>query len=258
VKTAHAPSAPRVLVLKADRLSADSLRHNIESVLHPADITVVTSVAAARKVLTAGKFDLFITGLGDALEGDPLLLIAQCKKPPLRARRVLVVTTRCDYRALAALRTLPVNGVFDAAEEAPEAFASALQTVAEGSPYWSSTILRKVRQLAVAPTALFRILTDFEQVVFSVLGDGCDDSAAAQQLDLKPSTISSVRRGLHRKLGIQHRGELVRLAAQQGYVHFTPNGVERPGFALLAAAYHPRDRKQRAPSGTPQTATAMA
>jgi hypothetical protein len=54
-----------------------------------------------------------------------------------------------------------------------------------------------------------------------------------------------VRRGLHRKLGVQHRGELVRVAAQKGFVRFTPDGVERPGFALLTAAYHPRYHKRR-------------
>jgi hypothetical protein len=34
------------------------------------------------------------------------------------------------------------------------------------------------------------------------------------------------------------------VAAQKGYVHFTPDGVERPGYALLAAAYHPRIRRR--------------
>ena len=78
--------------------------------------------------------------------------------------------------------------------------------------------------------------------MLSVIGDGCDDLAAAGQLGLSPATISTVRRALHRKLGVQHRGELVRMAAQKGYVRFTPAGVERPGFGLLAAAYQPRHR----------------
>jgi DNA-binding CsgD family transcriptional regulator len=97
------------------------------------------------------------------------------------------------------------------------------------------------------PAARFRQLTAFEQVVLSVVGDGCDDIEAARRLSLSPATISTVRRGLHRKLHVQHRGELVRLAAQAGFVRFTPEGVERPGFGLLTAAYHPRDPKRCAP-----------
>ena len=61
-------------------------------------------------------------------------------------------------------------------------------------------------------------------------------SDAASKLGLSPATIGTVRRNLHRKLGIQHRGELVRIAAQNGFVRFTPAGIVRPGFALLVAA----------------------
>jgi DNA-binding NarL/FixJ family response regulator len=121
-----------------------------------------------------------------------------------------------------------------------------MRSVAAGSRYWSPAVARRMRQVAAAPSALFRILTAFEQLVLSVIGDGCDDVEAARRLGLSPSTISTVRRGLHRKLGVQHRGELVRVAAQQGFVRFTPDGVERPGFALLSAAYHPRGPKRRA------------
>jgi DNA-binding NarL/FixJ family response regulator len=237
----------RVLILKADRLYAETLRQYAERKLSPARVTIADSVAAARQVLSRESIDLFITGLGESHEGDALDLIAQCKKSPLRARRVLVVTMRREYRSLAALRTLPIDGAFDSAEESPVAFMEALQAVVGGARYWSPSILRRLQQQAAAPNALFRMLTDFEQVVLSIIGDGCDDAEAARQLRLSPSTISTVRRGLHRKLGVQHRGELVRVAAQKGYVRFTPEGVERPGFALLAAAYHPRDAKRQTP-----------
>ena len=241
------PNPLRVLILKADRLYADVLRQNAESILQPAQVAIATSVATAQTLLAGERMDLFITGLGESLEGDALDLIARCKRPPFRARRVLVVTMCREYRAFAALRTLPIDGAFDSAEETPAAFAEALRTVVDGARYWSPGITRQLQHLAAAPTALFRMLTDFEQVVLSVIGDGCDDAQAACQLGLSPATISTVRRDLHRKLGVQHRGELVRVAAQKGFVRFTPDGVERPGFALLAAAYHPRCHKRRGP-----------
>lgn len=246
----------RVVILKADRLYADVLRQSVGRALPFAHTTITSSVIPAEAVLALEQTDLFITGLGEALEGDALDLIARCKRPPLRVRRVLVVTMRREYRALAALRTLPIDGAFDSAEETPAAFEAALRTVVTGARYWSPSITRQLRQLAAAPTALFRMLTDFEQLVLSVIGDGCDDAEAADRLGLCPSTISTVRRGLHRKLGVQHRGELVRIAAQKGYVRFTPDGVERPGYALFAAAYHPRYHKRRSPGGHPIAVTA--
>ena len=241
----------RVLILKADRLYADTLRQHAERVLQPVHTTIARSVTTAREVLARDPIALFITGLGETHEGDALDLIAQCKKKPYRARRVLVVTMRREYRAFAALRSLPIDGAFDSAEEPPEVFTHALHAVLGGSRFWSASIERRLQQLTSSPTALSRMLTDFEQVVLSVIGDGCDDAEAAHHFGLSPATISTVRRCLHRKLGVQHRGELVRVAAQQGFVRFTPDGVERPGYALLAAGYHPRENRRRGPSLAP-------
>ncbi len=238
--------AQRVLILKADRLYAEILRQYAERVLPQARVVITSSAAAASRELAKHPVDLFVTGLGEALEGDTLDLIFRCTKPPSCARRVLVVTSRREYRTIAALRSLPVQGVFDSAEETPDAFMHAVQTVSAGARYWSASIVRYLKHLTAAPTALFRMLTDFEQVVLSVIGDGCDDTAAADRLGLRKTTVATVRRELHRKLHVQHRGDLVRVAAQQGFVRFTPDGVERPGFALLTAAYHPR--KHRDPS----------
>ena len=238
----------RVLILKADRLYADTLRHHTERALQSVAVTIVSSAAAARELLAREPVALFITGLGGILEGDALDLIAQCKKPPFQAKRVLIVTLRREYRAFAALRTLPVDGAFDSAAESPGAFIQAVRAVMSGSRFWSTSIARRLRQLTGGPSSLSRMLTDFEQVVLSEIGDGCDDTEAAHRLRLSPSTISTVRRCLHRKLGVQHRGELVRVAAQKGFVRFTPEGVDRPGYALLAAGYHPRENRRGAKS----------
>ena len=237
---------PTVVILKADQLYAASLRAHVEAVLPGARITVASTVAAARALLDRAPVDLLLGSLGEGPEGDALDLLAQSTRAPRRARRVLVVALRCTYRTLSALRTLAVEGVFDAVTEDPEAFRPTLERVLAGQRSWSPSVQGELRQISAAPTALFRLLTDFEQLVLSVIGAGCDDDEAAELLRLSPATISSVRRDLHRKLGVQHRGALIRMAAQKGYVRFTPEGVERPGFALFAAAYRPRQPRRRA------------
>jgi DNA-binding NarL/FixJ family response regulator len=157
-----------------------------------------------------------------------------------------VVTVRLEYRVLAALRTLAVEGAFDSAAGSPEELTLAFQTLANGKRYWSQSILDHMHRVGSASNALFRLLTNFEQVVLSVIGDGCDNVVAAQKLNLSPATVSTVRRELHRKLGVQHRGELVRVAAQHGFVRFTAGGVVRPGFGLMCASYQSR-RTKRSP-----------
>ncbi len=235
---------PTVVILKADQLYAATLRAHVDAVLPGARITVAPTVAAARTLLERAPVDLLLGSLGEGPEGDALDLLAQSTRAPRRARRVMVVALRCPYRTLSALRTLAVEGEFDAVTEESEAFRPALERVLAGQRSWSASVQGELRQISAAPTALFRLLTDFEQLVLSVIGAGCDDDEAGELLRLSPATISSVRRDLHRKLGVQHRGALIRMAAQKGYVRFTPDGVERPGFALFAAAYRPRQPRR--------------
>lgn len=241
------PEAVRaVLILNADQLGAEILRQYVQRAFPRAQISLVSSVDAAALALAATFFDLFVASAAVPLEGDILDLMSRCAEDPSSATRLFVVTTRRDVRLLSTLRTLHIDGVFDSADEAPAQLIVALKTVTQGRRYWSSILLPYMQQ-TTSPTALFRLLTELEQLVLAVIGDGSDDIAAARELELSPATVSTVRRDLHRKLGVQHRGELIRLAAQHGFVQFTPEGILRPAFSILRAAYNPR--RTRRPTG---------
>lgn len=237
------PAVQSVLILKADRIYAEALRQHIQGVFPGARVRNTQTLESARQILTSESIDLFVTGVGASLDCDVIDLLASLSSPA-RSLRVLVVTVRLEYRVLAALRSLAIEGAFDSAAGSPEELTLALQTLASGKRYWSQTILDHMHRVGSASNALFRLLTTFEQVVLSVIGDGCDNVVAAQKLNLSPATVSTVRRELHRKLGVQHRGELVRVAAQHGFVRFTAGGVVRPGFGLMCASYQARRTKR--------------
>ena len=128
---------PAVVILKADQLYAATLRAHVEAVLPGARIAVAPTVAAARAILDRAPVDLPLGSPGEGPEGDALDLLAQSTRAPRRARRVLVVALRCTYRTLSALRTLAVEGVFDAVAEEPGAFQPALERVLAGQRSWS-------------------------------------------------------------------------------------------------------------------------
>ncbi len=237
------PAIPSVLILKADKLYADALHKSALAVLPHANIRIAATVAGASLALTAAPVDLLITGIGLSVGGDVFELFANTLGTDAYIRRTLVVTTNRECQQLAALRRLAIPGAFDSATEDLARFKIALRTVMDGRTYWSRSLLELVRHYALQPNSPPHLLTAGEQLVLSVVGDGSDDIEAATKLGLSPATISTVRRNLHRKLGVQHRGELIRLAAQSGYVRFTPAGIVRPGFTLLAAACRDRTRK---------------
>jgi DNA-binding NarL/FixJ family response regulator len=233
-----------VLILKADRLCADTLRQCTTQVFPHAHIRIAATVERAARYLEQSAADLLLAGTEPLRDGDLLDFISDSSAPPARARATLVVTHQCEERVLSALRTLPIQGVLDSSIDPPERLVFALGLIATGGRYWSPNLVQRLQEFHLGPNSLFRLLTAAEQLVLSIIGDGCDDVAAAEKLGLSPSTVSTVRRELHRKLGVQHRGELVRVAAQNGFVRFTPTGVVRPGFAMLAAAC-PRSQGKR-------------
>ncbi len=225
-----------VLILKADRLSAESLQRHVQQVFPAAKVCLASRLEQAAAIISSGNSGLFLTGVR-ILDGDVLDFLAGL--PPVRseAMRTLVVTSRKDFRVLAGLRSLPIKGVFDSLTEGPKEFAKALGKIVSGQHYWSPSVLAQLERYHNQPNSLARILTPMEQLVFALIGDGAGDEDVARQLGLKRSTIAAVRRDLHRKLGVQHKGELLRLALQHGFVRFEPHGTVRPGLAQLTEAW---------------------
>jgi DNA-binding NarL/FixJ family response regulator len=244
MKSPSNPDIRRILILKPDRIYAEALRQMAHKVCPSAAITLETSIERARATLAAEPVDLLLTGIGASLGGDAIDFVSGCAGRHDRARHVLVITTHHELRLLAALRALPIQGAFDSTFEPPERLRLAIQTVVRGEFYWSRSILDRIRADSASGNSHVRMLTPCEQLVLSVIGGGSDNASAARELDMTPGTISSVRRDLHRKLGVQHRGELMRVAAQAGFVQFTASGVVRPGYSLLAAAHHTRKPKR--------------
>lgn len=238
----------RILILKADLICAEALRATAERLFPSAAVLLVSRIERAQAVLAVMDFDLLVTGL-DLPDGDALDFIFTSAKTLRRARRVLVVTRRHEQQLLETLRAWQVDGVFDPASEGPRSFEHALRTVAGGRQYWTRRLLEHVNPPLYQGKALRRLLTPGEQAVLGVIGDGSDSGAAAPHLNLAVSTVETVRRSLHRKLKLHHKGELTRFAACNGFVRFGREGVVRPGFQQLLAAHaarRPRKKGTRA------------
>jgi DNA-binding NarL/FixJ family response regulator len=230
------------LILKSDRLMADALRQIVQRTLPGSAVRLAMSVSEARLICGSEPIALLVTGLEPQLESDVLELLAG-EESALNHTRIVVVTAHDGARVLTALHGLSVHGVFDTATEDLAAFERILADIMFGGRYWSRSAWDQVCHYRVAKDSLERTLSSTEQIVLAVLGDGSDDNEAAERLGMMASTVATVRRNLHRKLRVRHRGELVRVAAQHGFVRFTQQGVVRPGFSLLVAANQTQKRK---------------
>lgn len=73
-------------------------------------------------------------------------------------------------------------------------------------------------------------LTAAQEVALSALGEGLDDHEGASRLGCASGTVRTHRAAIMRKLGLHHRGELMRYALCQNYVRFVSGRVLHPGF----------------------------
>lgn len=212
-----------IVVLKWDKLYGDLIRHQIWEIWPDATVCVFQRGFAALSCIQETKPDLFITGVRiedmDGLEHlEPFIE---------RDLPILVVTSLHDTRTYNLLREVRCDGLYDGFVEGLDNLAVALRQVMRHQFYVSPTMapyMKKPRNVTLDA------LTETEQIVLSVIGDGSDDMEASARLGSSPATINTHRKSIMKKLNLHHRGAVMLHALQHGYVHVTPQGVYRPGF----------------------------
>lgn len=204
-----------VLVLTPNRFYGEMLCQAVHAILPDARCGVAGTIPSAEERLKVAPVDLLLSCAPSDASGPSWL--ARISREIERARKILIVTSRREPGLIDALRRLPIGGVFDTATDGMENFLTALREVERGCTYWSKSVLETIHQDCLSPFAPLRRLTPTERSVFAVLADGRDDKSASAMLGLRPSTVSSVRRAIHRKLNVRHRGELMRLGMLYGF-----------------------------------------
>jgi DNA-binding NarL/FixJ family response regulator len=216
-------AAPRIVVLKSDLLYGDLICQQIKEIWRNATVQVFQRGLDALEAIQAVMPDLFITGVKiedmDGLEHlEPFIT---------RALPILILTSRTDARTFSLLRTIRYDGIYDGLAEGLGNLRKVMERVMAKEHYVSPTFVQHLKK----PKSNKRdILTEQEQMILSVIGDGTDNLEAGEKLALSKHTIHSHRKSIMGKLRLHHRGELIIYALQQGYVQVSPNGVYRPGF----------------------------
>jgi DNA-binding NarL/FixJ family response regulator len=217
------PPAPRIVVLQANRLYGDMVCRGITDFWRGAQVSVFQKGFDALDAIQANMPDMFITGVQiedmDGLEHlEPFIE---------RDLPIMIITSRRDSRTLSLLREIRYNGLFDVKAECIANWPTALKRVLKRDLYVSpnfAPFIKKTQSIALDP------LTDKEEMVLSVIGEGWDDQQAAKRLLISPHTVNTHRKTIMAKLGLHHKGELICYAVQKGYVRLSPEGVSRPGF----------------------------
>ena len=231
---------PRIVILKADRLYGDLISRQIKELWKNAQVQVFQRGMDALDAIQACMPDLFITGVYvEDMDG-----LEHLEPFSERDLPILVVTSRKDARTFSLLREVRYDGIFDALAEGMANLRIAVDDVMDRELYVSPSMVPLLKKLK---NVTLDALTQKEQMVLSVIGDGSDDQRAGERLGLSPLTVNTHRKAIMGKLGLHHKGQVMLYALQQGYVQITPTGVYHPGFQRrlrIAAESKAADKKE--------------
>lgn len=201
----------------------DFISRQIKELWRNATVLVFQHGFDALESIQAEPPDLFVAGVKiDDMDGlEHLEPFIDSTLP------ILVLTSRKESRTFEMLRGIRYDGIYDGHAEGLENLPAALQQVIQRRLYVSPTMVEHLKR---PKNITLDALTEKEQVVLSVIGDGSDDQQAAQRLGISPHTVNTHRKSIMAKLRLHHKGQLVVQALQLGYVWVTPGKISYPGF----------------------------
>jgi DNA-binding NarL/FixJ family response regulator len=154
--------------------------------------------------------------LPDADGFDLALTLANLPRPP----RVLLLTVRADEVTLFRASYAYIAGMIWKTGPVQATLRCAIREVLAGRRYFPADVREAMRMIRTDPTAFFKILSSRELSMLPLLCQKFTDSQVATQTGLCPATVKSHRQHIMAKLDLHRTADLIRWAAEKGFVDF--------------------------------------
>lgn len=144
--------------------------------------------------------------------------VAQRVRAARSKARILILSCRLDDYAVVSADRAAVDGFLDKTTEAVSAIRLALEAVEVGGTYFSAEFQRFRRARKLDPYAFEKILTNAEQSVLRLIGEGLDDREIGECMRISPSTAQTHRSRILKKLSVDCTPKLMAFARKAGFV----------------------------------------
>jgi len=205
----------RIVIIEDQVMFRSALTVMLESKLKASVIGAYGSGCAFLDAhATLGKIELILLDIqlpgedGITLCGRLSILLPETKV-------ILLSSVKEDYLLHKALQSGADGYVHK--DDSMEALIGAIETVMQGGCYFGYTVQQLRRQMGHNPESFSKILTDKEQEVLELLGQGLSNEEAAPMLALSPETVQTHRRNTMRKLGLHSALQLQSYALKRGF-----------------------------------------
>jgi two-component system response regulator NreC len=133
------------------------------------------------------------------------------------AAKVIALSSHIDEFMLHRALSSRVHGILDKNEQPLRVLHEAIASVLAGQRYLSSLVQQLRASVRADPTAFDKILSEREQEVLRLVGDGLTNEQIAAQLSISVSTAKHHRLNLMAKLDMHSTPQLIRYAIEKGF-----------------------------------------
>jgi DNA-binding NarL/FixJ family response regulator len=141
--------------------------------------------------------------------------------------RILALSSHLDEFTLHRLARSSVHGIIHKNEQPARVLPEAIAAVMAGQPYHSPIVASLRASLRADPAAFDKILSDREQEVLRLIGEGLDNEGIAERLGFTVHTARAHRFNLMAKLDIHSTPQLVRYALEKGFTRLPEKASPR-------------------------------
>jgi DNA-binding NarL/FixJ family response regulator len=183
-----------------------------------ADVSVVGEYSSGEALIAAlpslGPVDLILLDI--QLPGEDGISIASRFRSLMPDTRIILLSSAREAYLLYKALQAPVDGYVHK-DDSPETLCLAIQSVLAGGCYFGQTVQQLRRQMGVDTGAFNKVLSQKEQEVLELLGQGLTNEDAAPLLGLSAETVQTHRRNIMRKLGLHNATQLQSYALKHGF-----------------------------------------
>jgi DNA-binding NarL/FixJ family response regulator len=114
------------------------------------------------------------------------------------------------------VQRIGLHGFVDKNEQRPDILSDAIRTVLAGKIYYTSVVNESSASIRRDPKAFIRVLSDYETIILSMIGESKTDAEIGKILNISASTAQSRRRDIMHKLSIHSTPKLIHYAISHG------------------------------------------
>jgi DNA-binding NarL/FixJ family response regulator len=205
----------RIALVEDQLMFRSSIAHLLKTQLSPAEVAEFGDGAEFLSVIQQSTTpDLVLLDIHLPGE-DGITLVPKLRERCPQMKIVLLSSIREDYMLYRALQS-DVDGYVHK-DDSPEVLIQAIKTVLSGDCFFGKTVQQLRRELGSNPSHFNKLLSQKEQQVLELLGQGMTNEEVAPMLALSAETVQTHRRNIMRKLNLHTASQLQAYALKRGF-----------------------------------------